>query len=101
VLAGKPVSDPSHRIQGGGCSMAPLPLVDSDLIDGYLTVHDADAVDATKRLARLEGIFAGFSAGAVLAAAEMLLAGPHAGQTVAVVLADSGMKYLSTDLWTA
>lgn len=81
--------------------MAPLPLIDSDLIDGYLTVHDADAIDAARRLARMEGILAGFSAGAVLAAAEKLLAETHAGQTVAVVLADSGMKYLSTDLWTA
>ena len=100
ALAGEPVSDPSHRIQGGGYSMAPLPLVDPDLIDGYLTVSDVDAIDAARRLARLEGIFAGFSSGAVLAAAEQLLAGAHAGQTVAVVLADSGMKYLSTDLWT-
>ena len=33
-------------------------------------------------------------------AAERLLAGAHAGSTIAVVLADSGMKYLSTDLWT-
>ncbi len=41
----------------------------------------------------------GFSAGAVLVAAEKLLAGVHARETVAVVLADSGMKYLSTDLW--
>lgn len=101
ALAGTPVSEPSHRIQGGGYSMASLPLIDSDLIDGYLTVHDTDAMDAVRRLARLEGIFAGFSAGAVLAAAETLLADAHAGQTVVVVLADSGMKYLSTDLWIA
>lgn len=100
ALAGEPVSDPSHRIQGGGYAMAPLPLVDGGLVDGYLTVTDADAIDAARRLARVEGIFAGFSAGAVLAAAEWLLADAHAGQTVAVVLADSGMKYLSTDLWT-
>lgn len=81
--------------------MATLPLVDSGLIDGFLTVKDAEAIDAAHRLARREGIFAGFSAGAVLVAAEKLLAGSHAGQTVAVVLADSGMKYLSTELWTA
>jgi cysteine synthase len=37
----------------------------------------------------------------VVSAAERLLAGPQAGKTIAVVLADSGMKYLSTDLWTA
>jgi cysteine synthase A len=97
ALAGAPVPDPSHRIQGGGYSMATLPLIDRDLIDGFLTVRDAEAIDA----ARLEGILAGFSTGAVLVAAEKLLADAHAGQTVAAVLADSGMKYLSTDLWTA
>jgi len=100
ALAGEPVSDPSHRIQGGGYSIAPLPLVDEGLIDGHIAVDDADAIDAARRLARLEGIFAGFSAGAVLVAAERLLADAHAGQTIAVVLADSGMKYLSTDLWS-
>jgi cysteine synthase A len=44
-------------------------------------------------------VFAGFSSGAAVAAALGLLRGPHAGETVAVVLADSGLKYLSTDLW--
>lgn len=37
--------------------------------------------------------------GAVVAAAIQLLSGPERGGTVAVVLADSGLKYLSTDLW--
>ena len=101
ALAGEPVSDPSHRIQGGGYSLATLPLIDRDVIDGFLTVEDREAIDAARRLARLEGILAGFSAGAVLVAAQQLLAGAHAGQTIVVVLADSGMKYLSTDLWRA
>ncbi len=100
VLAGEPLSNASHRIQGGGYSMPRLPLVDPALIDGFLTVDDTEAVAATRRLARIEGIFAGFSSGAVVAAAERLLRGEHAGETIAVVLADSGMKYLSTDLWT-
>jgi cysteine synthase len=92
-------SRPDHRIQGGGYSMPELPLLDPALVDGRLTVTDADAIATARRLARVEGIFAGFSAGANVAAAERLLAGPHRGQTVAVVLADSGLKYLSTDLW--
>jgi cysteine synthase A len=101
VLAGETVSDPSHRIQGGGYAMVDLPLVDPDLIDGFLAVDDDAAIDGARRLARHEGIFAGYSAGAVLVAAEQLLRDRHAGGTVAVVLADSGMKYLSTDLWPA
>ena len=99
VLAGHPPSDPSHRIQGGGYAMADLPLLEEHLVDGYLTVNDDEAMDAARRLARSEGILAGFSAGACLAAAEQWLIGPGAGGTVAIVLADSGMKYLSTDLW--
>jgi cysteine synthase A len=79
--------------------MPALPLLDPGLVDGHLTVTDDDAIATARRLARLEGIFAGFSAGANVAAAEQLLAGPHQGQTVAVVLADTGLKYLSTDLW--
>jgi cysteine synthase A len=47
----------------------------------------------------LEGIFAGFSSGANVAAALQLLRGEMTGKTVAVMMCDSGLKYLSTDLW--
>ncbi len=99
ALAGAPVTCPGHRIQGGGYSMASLPLVDPRHVDGYLAVSDAEAVEGARRLAREEGIFAGFSSGANAAAALRLLAGPHRGQTVAITVCDSGLKYLSTDLW--
>ena len=79
--------------------MTTLPLLDPTLVDGYVTVTDVDAIDGARRLARQEGIFAGFSAGACLVAAERLLRDQYAGKTVVIVLADSGMKYLSTDLW--
>jgi cysteine synthase A len=98
VLAGHPVVDPRHRIQGGGYAR-PLELLRGVPVDGYLQVGDEEAIAVARRLAREEGVFAGFSSGAVTAAALRLLQGPHAGQTVAVVLADSGLKYLSTDLW--
>ncbi|HET9310234.1 MAG TPA: cysteine synthase family protein [Actinomycetota bacterium] len=100
VLAGEPLIEPGHRIQGGGYSMSSLPLLDTTLVDGFIEVADTGAIDTARRLARTEGIFAGFSSGAVVHAAEGLLAGPLAGATIAVVLADSGMKYLSTDLWS-
>ena len=99
ALAGNPVSDPGHRIQGGGYSMAELELLRGVPVDGFIAVTDDEAIDAARRLAREEGVFAGFSSGAVVAAALRLLEGGHAGATVAVVLADSGLKYLSTDLW--
>ena len=99
VLAGRMLTNPNHRIQGGGYAMPELPLLDGVPVDGFLQVNDDEAVDVARRLAREEGIFAGFSSGAVVAAALELLRGPHAGGTVAVILADSGLKYLSTDLW--
>jgi cysteine synthase A len=99
ILAGKPVTNPNHRIQGGGYSMTDLPLIDKDLIDGYLQVTDQEAIEVTRRLAKEEGIFAGFSSGANVAAAMQLLRTTSRGKTIAVLVCDSGLKYLSTDLW--
>jgi len=99
VLAGDPVTDEHHRIQGGGYSMPELPLLDRDQVDGFVTVDDDEAIEVARRLAREEGIFAGFSSGAVVAAAMRLLDTDVRGGTIAVLLADSGLKYLSTDLW--
>lgn len=99
VLSGQPPTSANHRIQGGGYAMAELALLKDVPVDGYLAVSDADAIATARRLAREEGVFAGFSSGAVVAAALRLLEGDHTGGTVAIVLADSGLKYLSTDLW--
>jgi cysteine synthase A len=99
VLAGRPATDPSHRIQGGGYSMASLPLFSPLDADGYIQVSEDQAIDSCRRLAREEGIFAGFSSGANVAAGMTLLRGPISGGTVVVLLSDSGLKYLSTDLW--
>jgi cysteine synthase A len=73
ILAGQPVTYPSHRIQGGGYAMSHLPMLNPLHVDGYLQVSDRQAVDMARRLARQEGIFAGFSSGANVAAALKLL----------------------------
>ena len=99
VLAGQAISNPKHRIQGGGYSMAELALVRHEHVDGYVQVQDEEAMQAARTLARKEGIFAGFSSGANVAAALQLLRGAFWGKTVVVLLNDSGLKYLSTDLW--
>ena len=99
VLANKPLSNPNHRIQGGGYSIPDLPLLNKDLVDGYLEIKDDEAIQMARRLAKEEGIFAGFSAGANTAAAVKLLNSTCKGLTIAVLLSDSGLKYLSTDLW--
>ena len=99
VLAGETVTHPNHRIQGGGYSMAALSLLNPAHIDGYVQIADAEAIEMARRLAAEEGIFAGFSAGANVAAAATLLDGPWRGKTVVVLVCDAGLKYLSTDLW--
>ena len=99
ALAGRPVTRPDHPIQGGGYAMADLSFMGDAPVDGYLSVSGAQARDTARALAREEGIFGGFSAGANVAAALRLLEGPEAGGTVGVVICDSGLKYLSTDLW--
>ena len=95
VLAGNPAVNPNHRIQGGGYLMSELPLVRRGDVDGYVRVTDNEAIAAARRLAREEGIFAGFSSGANIAAALKLVP----GRTVVTLINDSGMKYLSTELW--
>lgn len=99
VLAGEGVTNTSHPIQGGGYAMAELDFLKGVPVDGYLAVSGQEARDTARALARTEGIFAGFSAGANVAAALHLLAGEMAGKSIAVVIPDSGLKYLSTDLW--
>jgi cysteine synthase A len=99
ILAGQAVTYPNHRIQGGGYSMPHLKMLRPGLINGYLQVSDQEAIDMARRLARQEGVFAGFSSGANVAAARQLLLGPCRGATIVTVMCDSGLKYLSTDLW--
>jgi cysteine synthase A len=99
VLAGGRADRPGHPIQGGGYGMADLALLEGVPVDGHLAVSGAEARDMARALAREEGIFAGFSAGANLAAALRLLDGPEKGGRIAVIICDSGLKYLSTDLW--
>lgn len=99
VLAGQIAEQPDHPIQGGGYAMADLTQLQGVGVDGFLAVTGEEARETARALAREEGIFAGYSAGANVAAALRLLHGPEAGGCVAVVICDSGLKYLSTDLW--
>jgi cysteine synthase A len=100
VLAGQEAVRPNHRLQGGGYSMRDLKFLKGVTIDGYLQVTDEEAIGCARRLATEEGVFAGFSTGANLAAAIQLLQETHRGQTVVIMACDSGLKYLSTDLWS-
>jgi cysteine synthase A len=97
-LAGKTVSNRSHKVQGGGYSME-LPFLERSLVHDYLQVSDEEAIDTTRELAKKEGIFAGFSSGANVAAALQLLREREKGANIALAINDSGLKYLSTELF--
>jgi len=94
----QPPTNLNHRIQGGGYYME-LPLLEKSLITGYLYVTDEEAIRASRALAQKEGIFAGFSSGANVAAALKLLKDMEKGSNIALTINDSGLKYLSTDLF--
>ena len=97
-LAGKPVTNSSHKIQGGGYS-SELKLLDRSLVTAYLAVSDEEAIKAARDLAKYEGIFAGFSSGANVSAALQLLSGKERGNSIALTINDTGLKYLSADLY--
>ena len=99
VIAGQLATRPEHPIQGGGYAMHDLVHLRGVTLNGHLAVTADDARSYARLLAQTEGIFGGFSAGANLAAAVQLLRGPEQGGTVAFVVCDSGLKYVSTDLW--
>ncbi len=99
VAAGQAVTNPEHPIQGGGYAIPDLQFLRGVPIDGFVQISGHDAKRTARALAVREGIFGGFSAGANVAAALRLLAGEMSGKVIAVVICDSGLKYLSTDLW--
>jgi cysteine synthase A len=87
-----------HKIEGVGIGYTP-PLWDPSLIDEVIAIPTDEAKAMTRRLAREEALFAGTSSGANVAAALQVAAqlGPDA--TVVTLMADSGLKYLNTDVY--
>ena len=96
VLSGGPPGP--HKIEGVGIGYTP-PLWEPSLVDGILPVPTSAAKAMARRLAREEALFAGTSSGAnVVAAIEMARQmGP--GATVVTLMVDSGLKYVSTDVY--
>jgi cysteine synthase len=96
VLSGKPSG--SHRIEGIGIGFIP-PLWRRDEVDEILTVSTEEAKEMARRLAREEAIFAGASTGANVVAAIRVAEGLGPKATVATIIVDSGLRYLSTDVF--
>ena len=87
-----------HRIQGIGEGFVPE-LLQHEHYDEIIKVTDVEAKATACRLARLEGIFAGYSAGANVFASLQVAQKLGKDKTVVTIIPDSGMKYLSTELF--
>jgi cysteine synthase A len=99
ILAGLAVTNAAHKLQGAGYAMIP-PLWDAGLCDGTLPIGDDEAIAVARELARREGILAGFSTGANVAAA-LRLASTAPGLRLATVACDTGTRYLSSNLFAS
>ena len=87
-----------HKIQGIGAGFVPS-VLDLKVVDRIMQVSDDDAVAHTRRLAKEEGILAGISSGAALAASVQLAKELGKGKKVLFIAPDTGERYLSTDLF--
>jgi cysteine synthase len=96
VLLGGPAGP--HKIEGVGIGYVP-PLWDATLVDEIVPVSTADAKEMARRLAREEALFAGTSSGANVVAAIQVAERIGPGGTVVTLMADSGLKYASTDVF--
>lgn len=96
VFSGRPTG--SHKIEGVGAGFI-VPLWSETVCDEIQTVSTEEAMATARRLARLEGIFAGTSTGGNVAVALRIAERLGPEHTVVTVAVDSGMKYLSTELY--
>ena len=105
VIGVEPASSPlltegragPHKIQGIGANFVP-DNYHPEYVEKVVTVEDDDAISYMRRLAREEGIFAGISSGAAVAAA-VRLAEENPGKKIVAILPDSGDRYISTGLF--
>ena len=107
VIAVEPAGSPyisegragAHAIQGIGAGFIPKNL-DLALVDEVLTVTDESAFESARELARAEGLLVGISSGAALSAAKTVAKrAENAGKRIAVILPDTGERYLSSRLF--
>ncbi len=107
VVAVEPAGSPvlsggargAHGLQGIGAGFVPE-ILNPEIIDEIITVTEEEAYSAARLIARTEGALVGISSGAALFAALKLAARPeNEGKTVAVILPDTGERYLSSGLF--
>jgi len=98
TLAGKTLEPGPHGIQGIGAGFIPATL-DLKMLDRVEQVHDDEAIEMARRLAREEGVMCGISSGAAVVAAVRVAHEPAMkDKMIVVILPDSGERYLSSVL---
>ncbi len=104
LVAVEPASSPvlsggrpgPHKIQGIGAGFVP-PVLNREIVDEVIAVDDENAIETARACARREGVLAGISGGAALWAAIQVGSRPDMrGKRIAVVVPDSGERYVST-----
>ena len=99
TLAGEPIRPGPHKIQGIGPGFVP-DVLETENLDGVITVSNEASVEMALRLAREEGILCGISSGANVAAAVEYGSRPeNAGKTIVTVICDFGERYIQTILF--
>lgn len=107
VVGVEPASSPylskgvagAHKIQGIGAGFKPDTL-DLSLVDEIVTVSDDEAIEATRYIARAEGILVGISSGAALSAALSIANRPaNKGKRIVTIFPDTGERYLSSNVF--
>ena len=97
VLSGKNAG--AHGLQGIGAGFIPS-VLDTSVYDEIIPVSKSDSYDAARKMGTLEGVLVGISSGAALHAALTLATKEeNENKTIVVLLADTGDRYLSTDLF--
>lgn len=97
VLSGKKPG--LHKIQGIGAGFVPK-VLDLDIVDEIIPVENDDAFNASRAVAKAEGLLVGISAGASIYAATELAKRPeNKGKNIVILLPDTGERYLSTTLF--
>lgn len=89
----------AHGLQGIGAGFIPE-ILNTEIIDEIITVSTNEAYEASRMMAKCEGVLVGISSGAALHAALLLAEKPeNKGKNIVVILPDTGDRYLSTDLF--
>ncbi len=96
MLSGKPFTP--HKIQGWTPDFVPA-VLNREVPHRILTVSDAEAIEASRTLARSEGIFCGISSGGTFAAARKIASEAPQGAVIVAMLPDTAERYLSTPLF--